>query len=138
MIKLKVQDFWQMKLREDASKLESNSLKYFNPRFMSLSRPHQLWLSCGNDRYQLNKVCLQAKYLSGRSHTEKLMSHFSKENSPFCQLHPETETVSDLLHHLVLCPVLDPLQKELFEFWNKLSAPSPVCARILLDAKTTY
>ena len=137
LINLKVQDFWQLKLRQEAAKLENNSLKYFNPNFMSLSQPHHLWLSCGNDRYQLNKACQQAKYLSGRSRTEKLCSYFSKENSPFCQLHPETETVGDLLHHLVLCPVLDPQREELFEFWNKLSAPSPVCAKILLDAKTT-
>ena len=137
MIKLKILDLWQTKLREDASKLEKNSLLYFNPRFMSLSQPHQLWLSCGNDRYQLNKACLQAKYLSGRSRTEKLMSHFSKENSPFCQLHPHTRTVGDLLHELVLCPVLAPQREQLFKFWDNLSAPFPVCSRILLNAKTT-
>ena len=135
-IKLKIQDFWQLKLREDATKLKSNSLKYFNPQFMSLSRPHQLWLSCGNDRYQLNKACIQAKYLSGRSRTEKLLSKFSKENSPFCQLHPETSTVGDLLHQLVLCPVLAPQRDQLFEFWDKLSAPFPVCNRILRRRQT--
>ena len=137
LIKLKVQDFWQTKLRQDAIKLQDNSLKYFNPHFMSLSQPHQLWLSCGNDRFQLNKACQQAKYLSGRSRTEKLCSHFSKDNSPYCQLHPETQTIGDLLHHLVLCPVLDPQRKELFEYWSKMSAPYPVCTRILLEVKTT-
>ena len=63
LIKWKIQDFWQTKFREDAGKLESNYLQYFNPWFMLLSRPNQLWLSCGNTRYQLNKACLQAKYL---------------------------------------------------------------------------
>ena len=60
LINLKIQDFWQLKLRQDAAKLENNSLKYFNPNFMSLSQPHHLWMSCGNDRYQLNKACQQA------------------------------------------------------------------------------
>ena len=99
---------------------------------MSLSQPHQLWLTCGNDRYQV-----QAKYLSGRTRTEKLLSKFSKDNSPYCQLHPETGTVGDLLHQLVICPVLAPQREQLFEFWEKLSAPYPVCNRILLNAKTT-
>ena len=137
LVKLKIQDFWQLKLREDARKLENSSLKYFNPRFMSLSRPHRLWLSCGNDRYQLNKACLQAKYLSGRSRTEELVSKFSKENSPFCQLHPETSTIGDLLHQLVLCPVLAPHREQLFQFWDELSAPFPVCNILLRNAKTT-
>ena len=41
------------------------------------------------------------------------------------------------LHKLVLCPVLAPQREQLFEFWDKLSAASPVCSRILLNAKTT-
>ena len=117
--------------------MQDNSLKYFNPHFMSLSQPHQLWLSCGNYRFQLNKVCQQAKYLSGRSHMEKLCSHFSKDNSPYSQLHPETQTIGDLLHHVVLCPVFDPQRKELFKYWSKMSDPYPVCTRILLEVKTT-
>ena len=128
-------DFWQSKLRAAAAPLPS--LKYFKPQFMSLSSPHPLWTSCGDNSYELNKACIQAKYLSGRFRTDKLLADFSKENSPFCQLHPDSQTEGDLLHHLVLCPSLASRREVLFEYWDKISATSPHCYEILAKMKTT-
>ena len=91
LVHLNVLDFWQQKLRSDAEPLFKASLKYFKPQFMSLSKPHLIWTTCDNNSYELNKACIQAKYLSGRFRTEKLLSHFATENAPFCQLHPDTE-----------------------------------------------
>ena len=100
LVKLNVLDYWQSKLRAEAAPLLS--LRYFKPEFMSLSSPHPLWSSCGDNSYELNKACTQAKYLSGRFRTDKLLSSFSGENSPFCQLHPDTHTEGDLLPQLVI------------------------------------
>ena len=137
LVKLNVLDYWQTKLRADADPVKLPSLTYFKPQFMSLSRPHLLWTTCGNNVYQLNKACIQAKYLSGRFRTERLLSNFAVENSPFCQLHPEQEQVGDLLHHLVSCPSLSSRRTLLFEYWDQVSNSCPPANEILLKMKTT-
>ena len=98
---------------------------------MSLCKPHPLWTTCDSSIYEANKACIQAKYLSGRYRTDKLLSHFSKENSGFCELHPEDPVVGDLLHHLVLCPALQERRKVLFEYWSSITASSPPCREII-------
>jgi hypothetical protein len=128
-VKLKVQEFWQSKLRQKASSLDS--LLYFKPEFMTLNKPHPLWTTCGSSSYETNKACIQAKFLSGRFRTDKLLSNFSKENSKFCQLHPDDPVVGDLVHHLAICPALDERRKLLFEYWNAITANSPPAREII-------
>ena len=100
---------------------------------MLLSQPHSLWTTCGRNRYELNKACCQAKYLSGRFRTEKLLSHFGAGNFPFCQLHPpqNEEVVSDLTHHLVHCSALADRLEFLFEYWKTISNNNIVWKPIL-------
>ena len=128
-VKLNILDFWQAKLRKEAVKLDS--LAFFKPSFMTLSKPHPLWTTCGGNSYELNKASIQAKYLSGRFRTEKLLSHFSSTNSKFCQLHPVTETIGDIAHHLVLCPWLQDRREALFEYWDHISSDNPPARDIL-------
>ena len=130
-VRLSVLDFWQTKLRQEAAQLPS--LKFFKPQYMSLSQPHPLWTTCGSNRYELNKACCQAKYLSGRFRTEQLLSHFGAGNLPFCQLHPHQneEVVGDLAHHLVHCSALADRREFLFEYWNTISNDNIVCKQIL-------
>ena len=136
-VKLKVLDFWQAKLRAEAKKLENASLAFFKPAFMSLSKPHLLWTTCQGNSYELNKATIQAKYLSGRFRTEKLLSHFAGTNSKFCELHPETETVGDIHHHLVLCPKLQDCRAALFEYWEQIAANNQTANNILSDIQTS-
>ena len=131
LVRQNVLDFWQSKLRAAAAPLPS--LKYFKPQFMSLSSPHPLWTSCGDNSYELNKACIQAKYLSGRFRTDKLLADFSKENSPFCQLHPDSQTEGDLLHHLVLCPSLASRRDVMFEYWDQCSRKWAPWAPLVTD-----
>ena len=135
LVKLNVLDFWQFKLRADAAQL--SSLVYFKPECMTLSKPHLIWTTCGNNSFELNKACIQVKYLSGRFRTDRLLSHFSKENSPFCQLHPHNPVEGDLLHHLVLCPSLSARRALLFDYWDRISSSSLPCQLILQQMKTT-
>ena len=133
VVKQKVLDYWQSKLRTDAKKLENSSLTFFKPAFMSLSRPHLLWTTCHGNSYELNKATIQAKYLSGRFRTEKLLSHFSRANSQFCQLHPESETVGDIYHHLVFCPALQDCRATLFEYWDQIAFHNQTASKILSE-----
>ena len=103
---------------------------------MSLSKPHPLWTTCGSNSYEVNKACIQAKYLSGRFRTDTLLHHFSKANSRFCQLHPDDEEVGDLVHHLVLCPVLADRRELIFEYWDTLVADNLPCQEILKFVKS--
>lgn len=103
---------------------------------MSLDKPHPLWTTCGASSYEVNKACIQAKYLSGRFRTDKLLSHFSKKNSIFCQLHPEQPAVGDLEHHLVLCPSLEDRRTLLFQYWDSLTSNSAPCREIITRMKS--
>ena len=102
---------------------------------MSLCKPHPLWTTCGASSYENNKACFQAKYLSGRFRTDTLLSHFSKENSVFCQLHPDEPEVGDLMHHLVLCPTLAERKALLFQYWDSLTTSNPPCREIINTIK---
>ena len=62
IIKLKIADFWQSKLRSEARKLKS--LKYFHPDFMSITNPHPI-LSTAGTAYEINKMITQLRMLSG-------------------------------------------------------------------------
>ena len=98
IIKLKIADFWQSKLRSDARKLEQKSLKYFHPEFMSITHPHPILTTAGTS-YEVNKMITQLRMLSGRYRVGSLLRHFSPTNSGICEL-CESET-EDLPHFLV-------------------------------------
>ena len=119
---------------QSLQKLYPNTLAFFKPIYRSLIQPHLLWTTCYGNSYELNKASIQAKYLSGRFRTEKLLSKFSNSNSEFCQLHPQTKTVGDLYHHLIFCPALQDRRQALFEYWKKLSSENETAYKILTEA----
>ena len=68
MIKASVTNYWEIKLRGEASFLDS--LQFFKPNFMSLGRPHPLWTTCRSDPYEVSKAVQQARFLSGGYRSE--------------------------------------------------------------------
>ena len=84
LVKSKVIDFWERKLRLDASLLPS--LQFFKPQFLSLCRPHPIWSSAGSNPYEVKKACAQARMLSGRYRTCWLSRHWSGDSSGSCTL----------------------------------------------------
>ena len=64
LIKSKVNDYWEYKLRKSSSSLKS--LRFFNPNFMSLKNTHPLWTTCQDNPFELSKCLIQSKLLSGR------------------------------------------------------------------------
>jgi hypothetical protein len=63
LIKARVVDYWETKLRGEASLL--SSLVYFKPEFMSLTKPHPIWTTAGSNPYEVSKAIQQARFLSG-------------------------------------------------------------------------
>ena len=123
LFKSKVIDFWEKSLRHSASLLPS--LKYFQPQFMSLTKPHPLFTTCGSNSYEVSKAITQAKMVSGRYRSDMLLRHFDPTKSGNCLTCDETVPGS-LEHLLIDCPALsssrDVLFKMLYER-NDISEP---------------
>ena len=83
-IKSRVVDFWEKKLRQKADNLPS--LSYFKPDYMSLTQAHPLWSTCKDNSFEVAKAIIQAKLLSGRYKTDKLLSHFSRGLDGSCTI----------------------------------------------------
>ena len=86
LLRTNITDFWQSKLREQCVALESKSLKYFKPKFMSLSKPHPMY-TYALTTYQSNKCIPVARLLSGRFRLGSLLRHFYPDRvSGICEL----------------------------------------------------
>ena len=78
---------------------------------MSLLQPH--YSTCGDNSFEVSKAIVQAKFLSGRYRTDKLLGHFNYTNGN-CSL-CSTGVPGSLEHLLVLCPALDKCRQNQFE-----------------------
>ena len=111
-----------------------SSLKYFKPRFMSLTSPHPLWTSAGSSPANIAMATVQAQMLSGRFRTGSLCRHWSQNKSGLCLL-PAThlDVVEDIPHILRDCDALDETRLALQEFTKKFceSIPHPIANLIL-------
>ena len=63
MIQKKIIDHKEQKLRYEAKAL--TYLLYFNPQYMSLSKPHPLWLTSGSSSYQVSMGIVHELMFSG-------------------------------------------------------------------------
>ena len=138
-------DYWEIKLRLEATAL--TSLVYFDPRYMSLARPHPIWWTAGSNPYEVSKAVIQCRMLSGRYRTYQLTSHWSDNKatncpSPICQA--EIETLEHLLLH---CPGYTHTRLGILKKWKGvehhpiqslittiLTKPSANLMQFLLDA----
>ena len=124
-VKAKITSYWEIKLRSDAANL--SSLTFFKPQFYSLSRPHPMWTSAGNNPHEVEKACYQAKMISGRFRTCWLSRHWSGDKSgscslPTCRLQPTPGTLS---HILVDCEDLSPARQRVFSLWANYLKDKP-------------
>ena len=116
VIKSKIVDYWQQQLRNEARSL--SSLKYFNPYFYTLCRPSKAYEMAGSNSYEISKLNIQLKMLSGRYRTEMLRRFWSGNNSGFCILgQPCEETQDTISHFLGSCPVLFATRTRLKAMW---------------------
>ena len=125
LIKKKAISYWETRLRDEASSL--TSLAAFKPTFMSLVRPHPLWVSAGSSPIQVTMATVQARMLSGRYRTGALMRHWkssrAEKNNGCCQLSEEcTDVLETLTHVLCSCPALDGIRKSLLTFTSNFAS----------------
>ena len=100
IVKSKVINYWEIKFRGKASSL--TSAPFFNPAFMSLTRPHPIWTACGSNPFECHKAVITSRMLSGRYLTDRLQRHWTLNKSGKCLL-PNCFPASDgSLEHLLL------------------------------------
>ena len=130
LIKARVVDHWEVKLRGEASLL--SSLVYFQPEYMSLTKPHPIWSTAGSNPYEVSKAVQQARFLSGRYRSEYLSRHWTNNKDGYC-LSPtcsnELETVEHILIH---CRAYNECKSRLYSLW--LSSSNSVVHNLVLGA----
>ena len=113
LIKSKITDFWEQRLRAEAAPL--TSLLYFKPSYMSLARPHAIWWTAGANPYEVAKAVVQCRMISGRYRTLLLISNWSESGESCCPATSCTETDESLEHILLECPAYAHIRKNLVE-----------------------
>ena len=113
-----VTDYWQIKLRKDSAVLPS--LRYFKPQYMSLSRPHPLYQTCGSNSYEFCKALVQSRMISGRYRCDTLVRHFSPGSDGSCSMCTKGE-LGTIEHILVLCVSLQEKRIQLMANLNTMS-----------------
>ena len=130
LISSRILDVWQQKLRKDASGLKS--LVYFKPEYMSLTKTHPIWTTCGSNPFEVNKAVTQARMLSGRFRTQELCKYFSPKTSGLCLIcPPELQTNEDIEHILVFCKGLSETRAQVMEMWDVKLGNYPVIKNIV-------
>ena len=105
LVKSRVLDYWETRLRAESSYLPS--LSYFHPNFLSLTRPHRLWATAGNNIYEVSKAKIQLLFLSSQYPCGQRTRHWSHDNPdgycsyPVCRAAKIVETRE---HILLTCP----------------------------------
>ena len=132
LAKKHVTNYWEQKLRDEASPLPS--LRFFKPNFMSLATPHPIFLSAGSSPYEVVKAGVQALFLSGRYRTESLCRYWSRNPHGYC-LAPTCagkEIIEDEEHILLNCASLATTRQNLVSFTIKCTKTFPLLSNILL------
>ena len=128
LVKSKIADYWQKKLRATIIDDDLTSLRFFKPEFMSLLHPHPL-LSTAGHSYDTNKMIIQLRMLSGRYRVGSLLRHFSPSISGLCELCGlELEDIEHLL--IPRCPVLQERRRLLLDYCTSILAQSVTCTTI--------
>ena len=105
LTKAKVLDYWEDRLRREASFLPS--LEYLHPQFLSLKTPHMLLTSAGNKPYEVAKARIQLLFLSNQYPCGSYTRHWTPENRDglctFLQCR-EAKAQESPEHILLKCP----------------------------------
>ena len=129
LVKSAVLDFWEKKLRAEASFLREASLKYFDPTYMSLSTTHPLFTTCGTSPYEVSKAVVQARWLSGRARVESLTRHWDNSNKEgICSLCKMVQPAVGTIEHFLLsggCPALVDARLSMISFFQAYMVPRP-------------
>ena len=105
LVKAKVTDYWELKLRAESSLLPS--LRYYQPQYYSLRTPHKLFIAAGPKSYEVAKAKIQLQFLASQYPCAKYTRHWSPDNKeglctvPVCY---QNKLVESPEHILLSCP----------------------------------
>ena len=111
------------------------SLAYFKPEYMSLGKPHPIWLTCGSNPFEVNKAVIQARMLSGRYRTERLARYWTKNKQGLCLL-PACQSIGKqetLQHILADCDSLMLTRQKLLSFTQNYIQRLPYHICVLVE-----
>ena len=100
---------------------------------MSLTTPHPLWTTCGDNPFEISKATVQAKLLSARYRTDRLLRHFDNNLTGECTLCPDGSDGS-LEHLLLLCPSLAQCREQQLQMLKNSPAISDKAKNIIFAA----
>ena len=124
LVKSKVIDYWEQRLRSEASFLPS--LTYFHPQFLSLTTPHKLWSTAGQNIYEVSKAKIQLLFLSSQYPCAKRTRHWSPDNPDgVCSVTTckEEKQVESPEHLLLKCPAYSSTRLQLISLGMKTHNP---------------
>ena len=120
LVKNQVIDYWKRKYELEAA--EKDSLLYFKPQFLNLTKPHPLWTTCSSNPFETNKALIVCRLLSGRYISDWHARNWSKDNPEgFCLLCPGKEIPGNIEHLLISCEALEEKRLRIIEYWNMQS-----------------
>ena len=129
-VKSRVVNYWEQRLRGESSLLQS--LEYFHPEFMSLTKPHPIWTTPGSNPYEIAKAVQQARFLSGRYRSANLTKHWAGDKDGLC-LAPSCVNKSETIEHiLVHCDYYFNCKRRLYSLW--LSTTNKIVLKLVLEA----
>ena len=134
MVQSHILDYWENKLRGEASMLQS--LEHCNPSFMSLASPQPIWTTAQGNPHEVTKAIQQARFHSGRYRTEYLSRHWSDNPSGCCRAEEAcSNTIEDTKHILLECPAYFEEKRRLLSLW--LKTRNTVAHQLVLEALST-
>ena len=131
-VKSRVTNYWENKLRMASARLLS--LEFFKPQFYNLTRPHPIWTTAGNNPYEVEKACVQAKLLSGRYRSCWLSRHWSGDPTGSCSLptcRASCPTPGTVAHIMLACDDLSPARSRIVSLWAHYMVDKPVLLPIV-------
>ena len=128
--KSRVIDYWELKLRSDAS--SKPSLKFFNPLNSNLTKPHPILTTPESNPYEVNKSVIQLRMAPGRYPDDWLQRYWSVKNK-FGQCRLCSAERGDLEHYLTSCLSLRNKREYLFHWWLCSSSDSPYLYKLFQD-----
>ena len=130
LVRSRVVDYWERKLREEAAVL--TSVPYFKPQFMSLSSPHPIWTSCGPSPFESRKAVVACRMISGKYLTDKLQRHWTQNREGLCLLPGCTPHSEGSLEHILLhCTALAQTRARLHQLAHTVAQESHLLGEII-------
>ena len=131
LCKEKVHEYWHRKLASNSSMF--SSLRFLQPDFLTLLRPHPIWSTLDGNPYQTKAAAIQALFLTGRYRTERLCRFWSKNKDGFCLLDSclNLKKLETLEHVLLQCESLIDERRRLLEFMKDFCSDKPVIKNLV-------